>query len=131
MNPLTRIFEGKGFVIYDKIDEMGEPYRRSRRRVLLTLEPADPGVTAVARGIPGKEPVHRADRDFAVAWVKRYGEGNAFYASFGHIVEPFENPAIRAFLPGRHSGCFGLPQRDESMIAAAWLKAQPRSGTRI
>jgi hypothetical protein len=97
VNPLTRIFEGKGFVIYDKIDEMGEPYRRS----------------------------------FAVAWVKRYGEGNAFYASFGHIVEPFENPAIRAFLSGRHSGCFGLPQRDESMIAAAWLKAQPRSGTRI
>jgi type 1 glutamine amidotransferase len=99
-DPLTRVFEGKGFVIHDEIYEMGEPFTRSDRRVLLTLDLADPGVTAVVRGIPGKEPVHRADRDFAVAWVKRYGEGKVFYASFGHIADPFENPAIVRFYLG-------------------------------
>jgi uncharacterized protein len=99
-DPLTRVFEGKGFVIHDEIYEMGEPFTRSDRRVLLMLDLADPGVAAVVRGIPGKEPVHRADRDFAVAWVKRYGEGKVFYASFGHIAEPFENPAIVRFYLG-------------------------------
>ncbi len=128
---LTRAFGGKGFVIHDKIYEMGEPFTRSDRRVLLTLELADPGVAEVVRGIPGKEQVYRADRDFAVAWVKRYGEGKVFYASFGHIAEPFENPAIRAFLPGRHSVRAGRSRRDESMITSAWLKARPRSGTGI
>ena len=98
---LTRAFGGKGFVIHDEIYEMGGPFTRSDRRVLLTLDLADPGVAEVVRGIPGKEQVHRADRDFAAAWVKRYGEGKVFYASFGHIAEPFENPAIvRFYLDG-------------------------------
>ncbi len=76
---------------------MGPPYPRCDRHILLTLDLADPGVAEVVRGIPAKEQVHRADRDFAVASVKRYGEGKVFYASSGHIVEPFENPAIARF----------------------------------
>ena len=37
-DPLTRFFDGKGFVIHDEIYEMGEPFSRSDRRVLLTLD---------------------------------------------------------------------------------------------
>jgi type 1 glutamine amidotransferase len=99
-DPLTQVFEGKGFVIHDEIYEMGEPFTRSDRRVLLALDLANPNVAEVVRGIPGREHVHRADSDFAVAWVKRYGEGKVFYASFGHIVDPFENPAIVRFYLG-------------------------------
>ncbi len=28
--------------------------------------------------------LHRTDRDFPVAWVKKYGRGNVFYSSLGH-----------------------------------------------
>ncbi len=100
-HPLTRVFENHGFVVHDEIYEMGEPFTRADRRVLLALDPADPGVAEVVRGIPGKEPIHRVDKDFAVAWVKRYGAGRVFYASFGHVAGPFGNPAIvRFYLDG-------------------------------
>jgi hypothetical protein len=76
---------------------MGDPVTHNDRRVLLTLDPADPGVGRWCAASPGMElPAHR---DFAAAWVKRCGEGKVFYASFGHIVEPFENPAIIRFYP--------------------------------
>jgi hypothetical protein len=97
--------------------EMGEPVTSRDRRVL-TLDPAAPGVAAV-HGIPAKGPVHRADREFAAAWVKRDGEGKLFCAS---------DPAL---LSWRHSVRAGRSRRDESMISTARLKAQPRTGTRI
>jgi type 1 glutamine amidotransferase len=42
----------------------------------------------------GVTPLHRADRDFAVFWVKRYGKGRVFYGMFGHIGGPFQSPAV-------------------------------------
>ena len=39
--------------------------------------------------------VHRADRDFAVAWTKMYGKGRVFYSTLGHTTEAFEDPDIR------------------------------------
>jgi type 1 glutamine amidotransferase len=63
----------------------------------MSLDLADPATAAVTRGIPGKEPTHRPDKDFAVSWVKRYGAGKVFYAVFGHITGPFQNPAVLQF----------------------------------
>ena len=94
---LTRAFRGEGFTVHDEIYEMGTPFSRADRRVLLRLDPSDPAVREVIKGIPGKEPTHRADLDFAVAWVKHYGAGRVFYADFGHLAEPLENPAIDSF----------------------------------
>jgi type 1 glutamine amidotransferase len=96
-HPLTRAFAGKGFVIHDEIYEMDEPYTRADRRVLLSLDPADPGVAEVVKGIPGKEHIHRSDQDYAVSWIKHYGAGRVFYADFGHVAAPFQNPAIVQF----------------------------------
>jgi type 1 glutamine amidotransferase len=94
---LTRAFGGKGFVMHDEIYEMGEPYTRANRRVLLSLDLSDPATAAVMRPIPGKESTHREDKDFAVAWVKHYGAGRVFYADFGHVAGPFQNPAVLQF----------------------------------
>jgi type 1 glutamine amidotransferase len=42
----------------------------------------------------GVSPLHRQDKDFAVSWIKRYGQGRVFFAMFGHIDQPFQNPAV-------------------------------------
>jgi type 1 glutamine amidotransferase len=36
----------------------------------------------------------REDNDYALAWVKKYGEGRVFVSAFGHNKEVFYNPEI-------------------------------------
>lgn len=95
-HPLVRAWNGHDFKFHDEFYEMAEPFTRANRRVLLTLDVADP-----ATANPGSEPLHRPDRDFAVAWIKRFGAGRVFYGGFGHGAEAFEDPAVaRFFLDG-------------------------------
>ena len=89
-HPLLRAFGGKDFKLQDEFYELGEPYRRADRRVLMKLDTRDPVITAVT-------PIHRQDKDFAVSWVKRFGQGRVFYGMFGHRAEPFMNPAVLRF----------------------------------
>jgi type 1 glutamine amidotransferase len=89
-HPLLRAFAGKAFRMQDEFYELGDPYRRADRRVLLSLDMTDPATAGV-------KPLHRPDRDFAVAWVKRFGAGRVFYAMFGHRAEPFHDPAVARF----------------------------------
>jgi hypothetical protein len=78
------------FQVHDEIYTFGEPYSRSRVRVLLSLDlerTVDPGL--------------RPDRDYPVSWIRRHGEGRVFYASLGHAYEAFENQAVlRLYLAG-------------------------------
>lgn len=39
--------------------------------------------------------IHRADRDFAVAWSKMYGKGRVFYSTLGHTNESWTDPDIQ------------------------------------
>ncbi len=39
--------------------------------------------------------IHRADRDFAVAWSKMYGKGRVFYSTLGHTNESWNDPDIQ------------------------------------
>ena len=39
--------------------------------------------------------VHRADRDFGVAWSKMYGKGRVFYSTLGHTNESWNDPDIQ------------------------------------
>jgi type 1 glutamine amidotransferase len=89
-HPLLRAFWRENFKIHDELYEMGDPYSRSDRRVLLTVDMSDPATAAV-------DGLHRTDKDFALAWIKHYGKGRVFYCDFGHAVGPFENPAILQF----------------------------------
>jgi uncharacterized protein len=61
-------------------------YSRNRVHVLAHLD---------AGKLDLKAPlVHRTDRDFAVAWTKRYGKGRVFYSTLGHDIESWDNPII-------------------------------------
>ena len=69
--------------------QYGDPYNRSRLRVLLSLDPA--------RTNMGVKWIRRTDNDFALAWVKSYGKGRVFNTSFGHRTALFWNPRLLRF----------------------------------
>ena len=86
-HPVCAAFEGESrFVVTDEIYQFKEPYSRDVSRVLLSL---DTLATPMNRG-----GIARADDDFPVGWVHRYGEGRVFYCSLGHREEIFWNPVV-------------------------------------
>jgi type 1 glutamine amidotransferase len=85
-HPLLAAFEGKDFRIADEIYEYGPPYDRANLRVLLSLDPA--------RSNMGVKWINRKDGDFALAWVKPYGQGRVYNTSFGHRTELFWDPRV-------------------------------------
>ncbi len=89
-HPLNRVWGGKSFRMHDEFYELAKPYSRSDRQVLLTLDPEDPATAGV-------KPIFRKDKDYAVSWIKKCGEGRVFYCMFGHNGEVFQNPAVLQF----------------------------------
>jgi hypothetical protein len=65
-------------------------FSRDRVRVLMTLDP-----TSVDLRAPG---VNRTDEDFALAWVRPYGEGRVFYTALGHFDETWLDRRFQTML---------------------------------
>jgi hypothetical protein len=80
-HPVNACFDGKPWRINDEIYIARGPYSRTKLRVLLSLD--------LARM---EDPGKRADRDYAVSWVRRYGEGRVFYTTLGHAAATYWNP---------------------------------------
>lgn len=69
---------GSSFKFSDEIYQHKSPYYdRTKLRVLVSLDLSDK-VTAQAKG------QLREDNDYAVSWVRRFGQGRVFYTSFAH-----------------------------------------------
>jgi type 1 glutamine amidotransferase len=80
-HPVNACFGGKPFRISDEIYIFREPYSRDHLHVLLSLDldrMADPG--------------KRPDKDYAVSWIRPYGQGRVFYTTLGHAAETYWNP---------------------------------------
>jgi type 1 glutamine amidotransferase len=88
-HPLVQAFDGKDFRLADEIYQYGDPYGRSKLRVLLSLD--------TQRTNMGVKFIRRDDNDFALAWVKTVGKGRVFYTSFGHRTELFWHPQLLQF----------------------------------
>ncbi len=86
-HPLNRSFGGQAFLISDEIYQIKDPYSRDTHRVLLSLDMSNPRNHQV-------EGINREDDDFAIAWIKPFGEGRVFYCSLGHNHEVLENEAV-------------------------------------
>lgn len=111
-NPINAVFGGKGFDVADEIYQFRDPYSRERLRVLLSLDTEKTDMS--------KEGIQREDGDFAVAWVRRWGEGRVFYCSLGHRNEIFHNPAVlRHMLAGTQ---FALGDLDVDTTPGAFRK---------
>lgn len=86
-HPLCAAFGGKAFEMTEETYQVLGPYSREKVRVLLKLDPAS---VDLAKGA-------RKDNDYALAWVKVYGQGRVFYTALTHHEENLANPALLRF----------------------------------
>ncbi|MBI4560506.1 MAG: ThuA domain-containing protein [Candidatus Rokubacteria bacterium] len=95
-HPATRHLGG-AFEITDEIYQFRN-WSRGRVRVLLSLDPRSVDVRK------GKRP----DQDYALAWVRQYGQGRVFYTALGHRPEVWEDERFRQHLLGGIHWAMGL-----------------------
>lgn len=94
-HPLNRPFHGS-FEYRDELFRVGDPYSRSRVRVLLSF---DTEKTDMSQGQP-RGALVREDGDYALAWVRSYGRGRVFYSTIGHNPYVFWDPLMLEFYLG-------------------------------
>ncbi len=83
---LAQAFPKTPFEVTDETYQMAEPYSRDRLRVLVSLDTEKTNM---------KNPlVQRTDGDFAISWVRSYGQGRVFYCAIGHDHPLFWNTSI-------------------------------------
>ncbi len=98
-HPVNAAFDGKPFAIRDEVYIFGGPFSRKGVRVLASLD--------LERM---KDPGKRADKDYAVSWVRAYGKGRVFYTTLGHAPETYWNPVfLRHLLAGVQFAIGDLP----------------------
>lgn len=106
---LNAVFGGDTFKIADEIYVFreDESHSRSRLRILNSLD-----LTRT------KDKGPRKDKDYAVSWVAKRGEGRIFYCSLGHRHELFWNPTVLQFyLDGIQFALGDLPADTEPSAA--------------
>ncbi|MCC6264735.1 MAG: ThuA domain-containing protein [Bryobacterales bacterium] len=84
-HPLVKHFP-KEMTLHDEIYQFKD-WDRNKLRVLMALDASKLDLA--------KKNVHRTDRDFAVTWVKKYGNGRVFYSTLGHTIESWRDPRLR------------------------------------
>lgn len=89
-HPVTRTL-GRSFRILEEFYQF-RSFSRDRVRVLMTLDPQTINLKA--------EGVNRTDGDFALAWVRPYGEGRVFYTALGHFDETWLDPRFQRMIEG-------------------------------
>ncbi|MFC2126386.1 ThuA domain-containing protein [Bacteroidota bacterium] len=92
-HPVNRVFGGKDFDYRDEFFRFQDPYSRDFVHVLLSF---DTKKTDMEQGRAfGK--VYREDNDYAVAWIRQYGQGRVFYCTIAHHPRVFWDPQILEF----------------------------------
>jgi type 1 glutamine amidotransferase len=76
----------KNFMAYDEIYQPRE-FSREKVRVLMRLDETQLDLT--------RKGVKRADKDWAVTWLKEYGKGRVYYSTFGHTNESWDRHDVR------------------------------------
>jgi uncharacterized protein len=84
-HPLVKHFP-REFTLNDEIYQF-KNWDRDKLRVLMALDSSKLDLT--------RKNVNRQDRDFAVSWVKKYGEGRVFYSTLGHTIESWRDPNVQ------------------------------------
>lgn len=92
-HPLTRMFPRDGFLFKDEFFRYQDIYSRDRVRVLLSI---DTNKTDFSTG-PQFGQVMRKDGDYALAWVRNYGQGRVFHFTAAHNPYGFWEPTLLKF----------------------------------
>ena len=117
-SPITAPFKGFAdgkFKRSDEIYQQSSPfYDRSKLHILISLDLSDP-TTANANVKRQK----RADKDYAVSWIRRYGKGRVFYTSFAHDQRAWNAPDTRAHIFAGLAYTLGILKADDKPVGAA------------
>lgn len=84
-HPIVRHFP-KEFKVLDEIYQ-AKDFSREKCRVLLRMDEKKLDMT--------RKGIKRADKDFAIAWVKEYGKGRVFYSTLGHTEESWNDTNVQ------------------------------------
>jgi len=82
--PCCAHLKGKNLEFKEEIYQFKAPYDPKKLDILLRLDPEKNDLSI------GK----RADKDYAVSWVKHHGKGRVFYCSLGHNHHIYTNPKV-------------------------------------
>ena len=117
-HPLSQFFPKEGFYYQDEFFRVRYPYSRHRQRVLLSIHNERSNLDrAPFTGVRERE-----DEDYALAWVKSYGEGRSFYSTIGHSPKVFWDPMILRFYLAATQ--FVLGDLEASTLPSAYVNAK-------
>jgi len=128
-HPVVRPFGGVGLDYRDEFFRVHEPYSRNRVRVLWSIDTAK---TDMNQG-PAYGQLTRPDNDYALAWVRGYGRGRAFYCTVAHNPYVFWDPKMLEFYLGAIQFALGdlaAPTTPSGRLTPA-LRAQEQLGWRL
>ena len=103
-HPLTKMFNPRGIKTGDVLYQIVGPYSRDKMRVLLSLDVNDPRTAPLV--VPGSVNreflAYRPDKDFAIAWIRNYGDGRVFFSVLTHASGSmlFDSAMLQHFLDG-------------------------------
>ena len=121
-SPITAPFKGFAdgkFKRSDEIYQQASPfYDRAKLHVLIALDLSDPATG----GVKGMK---RTDKDFAVSWIRRYGNGRVFYTSFAHDRRAWDAEDTRAHIFAGLAYAMGTLKADDSPSAVAQERDPP------
>ena len=103
-HPIVAHLNGKNMDFKEEIYQFRDPYDSKAVQMLLRLD--------LERS--EKKNLKRADRDYGVAWVRKWGEGRVFYCSLGHNDAMYWHPdVLKVYLGGlQHAlGDFDVPTK--------------------
>ena len=103
-HPIVAHLNGESMAFKEEIYQLSDPYDSSKVQMLLRLdlEKSD------------KKRLKRTDRDYGVAWVRKWGEGRVFYCSLGHNDAMYWHPdVLKIYLGGLQYalGDFDVPSK--------------------
>lgn len=101
-SPINARFGKDGFLFQDQFNRFGGPYSRKELHVLLSIDTsktdmAQPYTLHISEA---DEVLGRLDSDYAVSWIRRYGEGRVFYTTMGDLPTVFMIPEIAHHMLG-------------------------------
>jgi len=121
-SPITAPFKGFAdgkFKRSDEIYQQASPfYDRAKLHILVSLDLSDPATA-------GRQGQKRVDKDFAVSWIRRYGNGRVFYTSFAHDRRAWDADDTRAHIFAGLAYAMGTLKADDAPSAVAQERDPP------
>ena len=121
-SPITAPFKGFAdgtFKRGDEIYQQASPfYDRSKLHILVSLDLSDPATA-------GRQGQKRADKDYAVSWIRPYGNGRVFYTSFAHDRRAWDAEDTRAHIFAGLAYAMGTLKADDTPSAAVATSCAP------